>query len=667
MPDSESEVTRPEVDACMPVIMQCVMDDINGLSQEDRDVEDVQRKSFIREIKGNKANDILETIARCLLFRPSYALNHTRDDDLDDIRAESHRKDKIVNEKEDNDNKGNVNISSMKIPSAIHEITSPMLLALVSCEDGAMIGRIGEGLQRVAQGLSKNPSAAPQELMLYIYSTLQPFVESLMRALKQKRLLEGRLLSSTTESYDEEESNGDLPSYLVEDESSDDDLFINSPKRVLHKKKGKDNVSGYEAAAWTTSRAESAASLRQVLRERDRERKELHEVSDGASAPRLSGFDRERGRAQTRKLGGADTNPATVCAVKYCLTLLCAALRHDRIDLNNSEVKSMAIPYLPLLYHCLQLSTVPEVVVMAMRALSMLLAVEVPMERGFSKALGNIIMKILFRGGALVTIDNELVQTSLRGLTAIFQAHQKQCLQEKSGEGEDSKSKKKNRGNKLPFPAESVRSLIQLLTSSVMEMTTSYQSASFQLIRAIVDSNVLLPEIYDLMEKIIEQTVLSHRKGVRESASSTVVAYILGYPLGEKRMSSHMKQFLNNCSYDYEEGRLSALALLESMVKLLPPSVLLEYANMIFLSLSLRVVNDPATGCRKQAADVILALIRRLDTTAYNTLLEYATTWLYSVKQSKNTYVSQGCNVELNQVCRLSIMKFKLKTCRNLS
>jgi len=34
--------------------------------------------SGIREAKGNKANDTVETVARCLLFRPTYALQVRR-------------------------------------------------------------------------------------------------------------------------------------------------------------------------------------------------------------------------------------------------------------------------------------------------------------------------------------------------------------------------------------------------------------------------------------------------------------------------------------------------------------------------------------------------------------------------------------------------------------
>merc|ERR1711871_488392 len=60
-----------------------------------------------------------------------------------------------------------------------------------------------------------------------------------------------------------------------------------------------------------------------------------------------------------------------------------------------------------------------------------------------------------------------------------------------------------------------------------------------------------------------------------------------------------------------------------------------EYANIIFLSLSLRIVNDPSPTCRVKVADVIISILRKVDAPTYNSLLEYSTTWLYSGKDGK--------------------------------
>ena len=162
----------------------------------------------------------------------------------------------------------------------------------------------------------------------------------------------------------------------------------------------------------------------------------------------------------------------------------------------------------------------------------------------------------MFRSGAIVSTDNELVQSCIKGMTSLFQSHTKHYIAATASAIANSNAgaNKDEKQSKFPFPLESIRSLVELLTSSISEITASHQNAAFQLIRSIVDAKVLIPEVYDLMSKLVDQTVLSHRKGVRDSASSTVVAFIITYPLGEKRLTAHIKQFIKNCSYDYEEG-----------------------------------------------------------------------------------------------------------------
>ena len=54
------------------MIMESVLDDLNGDSQEDRETE--AKKAIIREAKGNKANDTLEVT---LSPPPSLRLIHS--------------------------------------------------------------------------------------------------------------------------------------------------------------------------------------------------------------------------------------------------------------------------------------------------------------------------------------------------------------------------------------------------------------------------------------------------------------------------------------------------------------------------------------------------------------------------------------------------------------
>lgn len=554
-------IVRPDFDQCLPMIMQSVMDDLNGLTQTDFKVteEGTVAKTNIRESKGSKANDILELCARSLLFRPTYALKSTEDP------------------------------SSV---SSVHAVASPLLASLVNSESSELIGRIGEALQRVALGLSKNPTVMATELLLYLHSTLHPFVVRIIKDLEKHRRAVGRIVESgkaTDEQQQQHEDDDallgdDLPSYL-RDDSDDEEAALYSKQR---KSDRGDNVTGFRASTWLPSERHALSDQRSVVEARNRERQERDRVLDGASAPKLTGSNRhKRVRESTGSNGGA-ADPAAVAAVRYCLSLFQSSLKNNRLDSKNDEIRGMVVPFLPLLGQCLRLEGAAHIVPVALRCLSAVLAWGLPVDPSFGRAVATRMLRLMFKGGALLSTDTDLVQACIKGMTSLFQAHARDIevakakarvqveteIADDGDNGDASKvktfssisSKAAQRAIMLsdgapvvPLRQENLRALLQLLTTSVMTVTANFQTAVFQLIRVMVDARVMLPEMYDLIDKLVEQIVLSHRKGVREAATGVVVAFLLGYPLGEKRFVGHLTQLLANCAYEFEEGRASAI------------------------------------------------------------------------------------------------------------
>ncbi|RYH20559.1 hypothetical protein EON65_23095, partial [archaeon] len=134
--------TVPPFDTALPYIMKTVLDDISEEMKEEREVDGVIR-STMREQKGSKYTEILEIVGRCLLFRPTYALLHSS------------------------------NPSSL---SSVHCVVTPLLTSLSQAENNLVYNRVSEGLQRLATGFVKNPSISGSELLIYLHSTLQPYV-----------------------------------------------------------------------------------------------------------------------------------------------------------------------------------------------------------------------------------------------------------------------------------------------------------------------------------------------------------------------------------------------------------------------------------------------------------------------------------------------------------
>lgn len=590
------DIVVPEFDRCVPLLMESVMEDLVGKTFDDLNAsEEGASRALIRESKGSKANDILESCARNILFRPTYALQNAEDP---------------------------ISVSS------VHALSLPLLQALEGCESAEAIGRIGEGLQKIALGLSKNPTISAPELLLYLHSTLHPFVVKIITDVHRHKKSVGKIVKQTPEELKNEEEDdlallgADLPSYLREDSSDEEDAALYSTKKY----RVKDDVTGYRAETWLPSQRNALSERRLIVEERNRERAERDKVLDGASAPKLSGRDRKRTRNHNALQGGG-SDPAAVSAVRFCLSLFQSALKNNRLDGRDPGIQTMIIPFLPLLGQCLRVEGAASVVAMAMRCICSVLVWGVPVEPAFGRAVGTRMLRLMFQGGALLSTDSDLVQACIKGLTSLFQLH----AQRKSSA--DSKSlSSSGRGDKsvsaLPLREDSLRSLLQLLIVSIMEVATTYQNTAFNLIKVIVDLRIMLPEVYDLMGKLMEQIVLSHRKSVRESASTVVVNFLITYPIGDKKFDAHLKQMIANCSYEYEEGRTSALEALCVLIKQLPVNIVEDSAQLLFMPMILRIVNDKALKCRTAAGEVVAVLSRKVNVDIFGMFVDYSWKWM---------------------------------------
>lgn len=640
--DAESMLTRaqsdldpitPDFDKCIPILMECVMDDLVGRTHDDM-THDGKVKSQIREQKGNKANDILELVSRCILFRPSYALR---------------------------------SINNPSSVSSIHAIVIPLVECLTSADEDEVeadflkkgfaieqdgmknrIGRISEALKSVAYGVAKNPSVLPKELLLYLHATLQPFIINIIRDLNEQKRLRGKVVSENEtdaaliKSF-ENEINSRLPSYFMDELSDDEEFGVITQESARKKAKTDSNgVSTFRPSVWLPFENKHAKNQGKAVADRIVDQKSHLAVLDGAHAPKRTGYGVKAAHKRGRDGGATATDPAVLAAVKFCLTLLGSSIKHNVVNgAENEEVRAMAVPFLPLLGQCLSLPGAVSVATLALRSLCSMLSWGVEVDSVFSRLIATKILRTIVAGGALISVDNELIQGYLKGLTslfALFNEHKK-VKQAERRESTSALNMYDEEGNmdpvssagvvaELPLSMEDIRSLVSMLTVAVMEANGSYQSSTFQLIKTIIETRVVIPEIYDLVTKLTDQIVLSHRKGVRESCSSAVVSFMMNFPVGNKRLMSHLKQLITNCTYEYETGRLSAMSVLHTIVKLFPAPVLQDISTMVFFPMVQASVSDLSPTCRQSAAEVILSLCRRIDSDSFNSFQEYAAQWM---------------------------------------
>ncbi|CAN0258837.1 unnamed protein product [Ectocarpus sp. 8 AP-2014] len=156
---------------------------------------------------------------------------------------------------------------------------------------------------------------------------------------------------------------------------------------------------------------------------------------------------------------------------------------------------------------------------------------------------------------------------------------------------------------------------------------TEHQNATLALIKAVAARRVMLPEVYDLMTKLAELAVTSHRPTLRATSGQTFLTFLLHYPLGEKRLQFHLNQIVSGVSYEHAEGRLAALYLCSQLLRRPPEPNLDQLSSVFYLALVVRLVSDQAAESRAAASTAVQTLLDRVSPAVFQELFEFTGQW----------------------------------------
>jgi U3 small nucleolar RNA-associated protein 20 len=118
------------------------------------------------------------------------------------------------------------------------------------------------------------------------------------------------------------------------------------------------------------------------------------------------------------------------------------------------------------------------------------------------------------------------------------------------------------------------------------------QLSVLTMLRAIVARKFVVPEIYDLMDKVSEIMVTNQSPHVQEHCRLVFLLFLLDYPQGKGRLRNHMTFLAKNLSYVHESGRKSVMELLSAIIQKFEVTLIREYADMLFVALVMVIAND---------------------------------------------------------------------------
>ena len=167
--------------------------------------------------------------------------------------------------------------------------------------------------------------------------------------------------------------------------------------------------------------------------------------------------------------------------------------------------------------------------------------------------------------------------------------------------------------------------LLELISPDIED--PDRQAAVFAMLRAIVARKFVVPEIYDVMDKVAEVMVTSQSPQVQELCRGVLLQFLLDYPQGKGRLRNTMTLLAKNLSYVYESGRKSVMELLGAIIAKFDAGLLREYADMIFVALVMVIANDESAKCREMAAELIKGLFLRLADTQRSVVMSHLHAW----------------------------------------
>ncbi|EFQ96839.1 U3 snoRNP protein Utp20 [Nannizzia gypsea CBS 118893] len=159
------------------------------------------------------------------------------------------------------------------------------------------------------------------------------------------------------------------------------------------------------------------------------------------------------------------------------------------------------------------------------------------------------------------------------------------------------------------------------------------QGIVFNFIRAVMSRKFMVPEIYEVVDKISAMMVTNHTRNARDLARGTYVQFLVEYPQAKNRWTKQMAYLATNLDYAHREGRESVMEAIHLILSKTHGELAQEMVDTFFIPLVMVMSNDEAPTCREMAGSLLGAIFTRADAEHIKTILSPLESWL---EQSDN-------------------------------
>lgn len=263
----------------------------------------------------------------------------------------------------------------------------------------------------------------------------------------------------------------------------------------------------------------------------------------------------------------------------------------------STLLRSMAQPFLPLSI-CAMKSGKDELTLAAFRVLQRLLRLplahrDVAAEE-MAKTIANVLSEHSGGVGEDYSVTGELFNTCLRAAAVIFKEIDSSKL--------------------LLTSKDRVDTILAISCNCIQSGSLECRAAAVASLRSIVSAKIMLPSVYDSIERVNQLAIHSQSLSLTRACISVSVLFFISYPLGETRFRQHLDFFVRNLSYELSSGRVAALETLREIILKVPSPVLEAECEYLFLSLTANTARDSDSTCRELALECVRLIFQQIPT-----------------------------------------------------
>ncbi|KAK9388906.1 hypothetical protein V1515DRAFT_620144 [Lipomyces mesembrius] len=153
------------------------------------------------------------------------------------------------------------------------------------------------------------------------------------------------------------------------------------------------------------------------------------------------------------------------------------------------------------------------------------------------------------------------------------------------------------------------------------------QSHSFAFIKAVLLQKIVIPEVYDVMDKIREIMVNSGSKNTREVCKSLFCQFLMDYPQGRGRLNKQMRFLVHNLNYEHATGRESVMEVLFVLLSKSKNDVVQNIIELFFVPLTMTLVNDESMECKEMALLLFRTIMQMADVDNSQSMMKSCLQW----------------------------------------